>query len=263
MRSIMLAAFILLLGISVIQAKPTKKDSKEEPTSPKQKSATFKPIDINKELDANDPKDEMTNNPSQRHTVKLAKGKSYAIDLVSTDFDAFLRLLDKDGKELAADDDSGGDLNSRILHSADRDGDYIIVVTSFDGQVGKFSLKVREFAFKGEAKPRDVGKNGITINGQINQNDKSPLGKRGILYTVQLKKGQTYQIDLSSQAFDSYLYLFDAKGKILAQDDDGGGNLDSRITYRAEADGVFHILASSLDGNETGDFTVTVTPKGD
>jgi serine protease Do len=174
-----------------------------------------------------------------------------------------LRLLDKAGRQLAEDDDGGGDLNARIIHSIDKDGDYQIVVTSFDGQVGKFSLKVREFILKGEAKPRAVGKDGLTITDQINQNNVSDIGKLGKLYSVQLKKGQTYRIDLESGDFDSYLYLFDGKSKLLAQDDDSGGNLNSRIEFRAEHDGVFHILASSLGGDETGEFTLKVTRTSD
>ncbi len=262
MRSILAAAFVLVLGFSVLHAKPVQKDKQEEPKTT-DKPAAFKPIDINNELNANDPNDEKLNNPAKKYTVKLSKDKTYIIDLVSGDFDAYLRLLDKAGKQLAEDDDGGGDLNARIIHSIDKDGDYQVVVTSFDGQVGKFNLKVREFVLKGEAKPREVGKDGVSITDQINQNNVSDIGKLGKLYSVQFKKGHTYQIDLQSADIDSYLYLFDGKSKLLAQDDDSGGDLNSRIEFRAERDGVFHILASSLGGDETGAFTLKVTRKND
>lgn len=263
MRSILTAAFVLVLGFGVLHAKPVQKDKADEPKKNADKPAAFKPVDINNELNANDPNDEKLNNPAKKYTVKLSKDKSYIIDLVSNDFDAYLRLLDKAGKQLAEDDDGGGDLNARIIHGIDKDGDYQIVVTSFDGQVGKFNLKVREFALKGEAKPRAIGKDGLSITDQINQNNVSDLGKLGKVYSVQLKKGQTYQIDLASAAFDSYLYLFDGNSKLLAQDDDSGGDLNARIEFRADRDGVFHILASSLGGDETGEFTLTVTRKSD
>ena len=70
--------------------------------------------------------------------------------------------------------------------------------------------------------------------------------------------GQTYTIDLESATMDSYLYLFDSKTALLAQDDDSGGDLNSRITFRADADGVYHIIATTLGGDETGDFTLKV-----
>ena len=73
-----------------------------------------------------------------------------------------------------------------------------------------------------------------------------------------LKAGESYTIDLESATMDSYLYVFDGKSKLLAQDDDSGGDLHSRVTLRAERDGVYHILATSLDGDETGEFTLRV-----
>ena len=107
------------------------------------------------------------------------------------------------------------------------------------------------------SRERDVG-NGIKIAGQIGNGDETAIGKLGKVYSVKLKAGQTYTIDLASQTLDSYLYLFDGKGKKLAEDDDSGGNLDSRIVFRADVDGVYHIIATSLDGTETGEFGLSV-----
>ena len=61
----------------------------------KEKEAAFKPVEISGALDANDGNDPKINNPSKKYTVKLTKDKTYIIDMVSTDFDSFLRLLDK------------------------------------------------------------------------------------------------------------------------------------------------------------------------
>jgi hypothetical protein len=248
-------SFALLVAFSALQAKPAK-DGKDQPKS--DKTPAFKPIDINNELtgtDANDPK---LTQPAKKFTIKLHKDKTYIIDLVSKDFDAFLRLLDKNGKEVAEDDDGGGDLNARIIYSPTETADHEIVAATLDGQLGKFNLKVREFQLKGEAKPREVGKDGVSVTNNINQQDASDIGKLGKLFSVTLKKGQTYTIDLESGDLDAYLYLFDGKSRLLAQDDDSGGGLNSRIVYRAEQDGVFHILATSLGGDETGEFTLKV-----
>jgi hypothetical protein len=357
---VLVASIMLLFTLGLLQAKPIPSNKKDE------LAPAFKPIEIKNVLDQNDPKDEKLNNPSKKYTVKLHKDKTYVIDLISADFDSYLRLLDKKGKQLAEDDDGGGDLNSRIIHSASGTGDYQIVATSldgqvgkftlavrelniqgeakarilgkdgltindeigqndasdldkltkvltielnaghsyvfdieaqdfdghlyvfdgkskllgqdlakvihapatdgvhhlvvksFDGQLGKFELKVREFTLKGEAKPREIGKDGLKITDQIGNNDTSAIGKLGKVYSVQLKAGQTYTIDLESQTLDSYLYLFDSKSTLLALDDDSGGDLNSRITFRVERDGVFHILATTLDGNDTGEFTLKV-----
>src|SRR5262249_48605911 len=145
-----------------------------------------------------------------KYAVQLTKDRTYIIDLISDDkdFDPFLRLLNQNGKELAEDDDSGGDLNARIIFSATRTGAHNIVVTTFDGQVGKFTLKVREYSLKGEPKPRDVGADGLSITATIGQNDQSRIGKLAKCYSINVKAGQTYTIDMTSQDVDCYLYLF-------------------------------------------------------
>jgi S1-C subfamily serine protease len=78
-------------------------------------------------------------------TLPLKAGATYTFDLKSKQFDAFLRLEDPDGKKLAEDDDSGGNMNARIVHRARQDGEYRIIATTFEpGQVGSFTLRVRE-----------------------------------------------------------------------------------------------------------------------
>ena len=64
------------------------------------------------------------------HEIDLEAGKTYRIDMTSKALDSFLRLLDPDGKEVAEDDDSGGDFNARIIYKAKRTATYKIVATA-------------------------------------------------------------------------------------------------------------------------------------
>jgi hypothetical protein len=58
-------------------------------------------------------------------------------------------------------------------------------------------------------------------------------------------------------SLDPYLVLTDAAGTKLDQDDDGGGDLNARIVFRAEKSGTYRIVATSYNlGN--GGFTLTV-----
>lgn len=91
-----------------------------------------------------DPKDPGRGAPSKAHVVRLKAGQVYTIDLVSSQFDAFLRLQDNKGKQLAEDDDSGGGLNARIIFKCPRDGEYRVICTSFNAQGrGAYVLTVR------------------------------------------------------------------------------------------------------------------------
>ncbi|HEX3315408.1 MAG TPA: HEAT repeat domain-containing protein [Gemmataceae bacterium] len=98
-------------------------------------------------LTADDPFDSVRQNCHQViHGFPMKAGRSYTIDLISTGvFDNFLRLEDAAGTRLAADDDSGGNLNARIANfQPPRDGWYRIIVTTFaPNTAGAYTLKVR------------------------------------------------------------------------------------------------------------------------
>src|SRR5260221_597499 len=103
----------------------------------------FKDVKIDGVLAKSDDKDPRRNTPCKIHVVTLNAGQSYTIDLIGRGFDAFLRLEDKAGKELAEDDDSGGDLNAQIVFKCTKDGDYRIICTSMGIGSGKYTLTVR------------------------------------------------------------------------------------------------------------------------
>jgi hypothetical protein len=81
------------------------------------------------------------------YVIDLEAGKDYIIDLEGRGFDAYLRLEHLNGVSIAEDDDSGGDLNSRIRFTATETASYVVVATSLGGGVGGFTLIVRESRF--------------------------------------------------------------------------------------------------------------------
>jgi serine protease Do len=92
-----------------------------------------------------DPKDNVRKSSAcKTYTAKLAKGKTYQIDMMSKQIDSYLRLEDSNGKQLAQDDDSGDSLDARIIFTAPDDGVYRIIATTFVGGTGPFTLLVKE-----------------------------------------------------------------------------------------------------------------------
>jgi tetratricopeptide (TPR) repeat protein len=105
-----------------------------------------------------------------------------------------------------------------------------------------------------ETKVLEVGK-GLNLNGTLDK------GKPQQVYHVKLHKGGTYVIDMVSpdpKALDPFLRVLDASGKMLAADDDSGGNLNARILFLAPATGTYPIVASSVDSPGVGSFTLAV-----
>src|SRR5262249_55144230 len=101
-------------------------------------------LNLNAVLDKNDPfDDKRTNSHHKVHVFKMQKGKQYQIDMISSQFDSYLRLENKDGVQLAEDDDSGGMLNARIYFTPMKTGSYRIIATTFGpGVTGMYTLKV-------------------------------------------------------------------------------------------------------------------------
>jgi hypothetical protein len=78
------------------------------------------------------------------YTLNMSAGRSYQIDMMSAQIDSFLRLENPEGQTIISDDDSGEDLDARIVFTCDRAGVYRIVATSFVPGTGSFSLRVQE-----------------------------------------------------------------------------------------------------------------------
>jgi hypothetical protein len=106
----------------------------------------FQPMEIAGQLVNVDARDRKRNLPCKLHRLEFHQGHTYTLDMLSTQFDTYLRLEDPSGLELAEDDDSGGNLNSRITFTAKTDGSFRISATTYDGRVGLYTLKVREVA---------------------------------------------------------------------------------------------------------------------
>jgi hypothetical protein len=85
------------------------------------------------------------NRPGKRFLINLDAGKSYQIDMKSRAFDSMLYLLDPDGMQVASDDDSGGNLDARIIYRPTKTGQYQIISTyyGFAGG-GEFTLTVEQ-----------------------------------------------------------------------------------------------------------------------
>jgi hypothetical protein len=135
----------LMWGLVVLVPLPTAR-ALDSPKAPAKGAGDATALKVEDKLTRDDPKDRVLKNSHHKvHTFKMKAGVTYVIDLVSRDFDAFLRLEDSAGKQLAQDDDSGGGLNARIVFKAEHPDSYRIIATTFvAGGTGKYTLTVKE-----------------------------------------------------------------------------------------------------------------------
>lgn len=95
---------------------------------------------------------------------------------------------------------------------------------------------------------------GTTQSGSINT-----LGDRD-WYQVTLVAGQKYTFTLNatgtSPLSDPFMRLYDASGALITSNDDGGGNLNSRIVFEAAVSGVYYVEAAGFDDTGSGEYTI-------
>lgn len=71
-------------------------------------------------------------------------GEMVTLEVTSTDFDAYAVIQDQNGNVLSRDDDSGGNLNARIVFTLPYTGNYRMLANTLRvGATGAYSLSVR------------------------------------------------------------------------------------------------------------------------
>jgi len=282
---LMLAISVALINLAWASQGGDKKDKDKVQPKPKVyelAKVTANELTINSELNDDDGAyaDKMH---AKFYDVKFDKGKTYTIQLMGKGtFNPYLFLEDDKKKVLAQDDNSGGgfkNLDAKIVFKAPDDGVYRVVVTSSMGLgKGAFRLVIEEQAGKdGDKKPKEqpkvrpreikpVSRVQLTIDSELTDKDGGYGDKaHAKIYEVKFSKDKTYHINLiaSKGQFDPYLYLEDAKSKLLAEDDDAGGVLNSLIVFKAPADAVYRVIATALDEGwgGTGSFRLYIEEK--
>tara|TARA_A100001391_G_scaffold78331_1_gene50553 strand:- start:12377 stop:13663 length:1287 start_codon:yes stop_codon:yes gene_type:complete len=200
------------------------------------------------------------------------------IDVFSTsELDPVLRVYNAESGDLLVEDDDGGEgLNSRAVISDTVAMRLRIEVTSFAGDVagedaaadvveeaagtfiapGTFDLRLTTLDYD----PQDV--RAVSWNseetGQIFGGEEHLFtfpGEEGLLLEVAM----VADTDIGNE-LDPYLALRDASGQTVAEDDDGGNDLNSLLRYVMTGDETYTIVASGLSGS-VGGYTLRVGPR--
>lgn len=99
---------------------------------------------------------------------------------------------------------------------------------------------------------------GTPVDGVLNSFDELHQGFYFDLYALQLDASATVQIDLEAENFDAYLYVFDAAGTLIGENDDGGTGFNARISLQLDA-GCYRVEATSWRAGVVGSYTLTAS----
>lgn len=222
---------------------------------------------------------------TDRYSFTGTPGQLIAIQL-SGAFDTFVNLKNPSGTVIASNDDGGGGTNSRIPATsgnftipAGATGTYVIEVTSYSSlATGSYSVTVTSAVASSVASSSASSVSsscntativsGVSNNGTLAVTDCN-AGARGTgyytdRYSFTGTSGQLVSIQLTSNAFDTFVYLKNSAGTVIASNDDGGGGSNSRIpatsgSFTLPSSGIFTIEATSYSTQNTGAYVLVFT----
>ena len=184
----------------------------------------------------------------------------------SSAFDAYLYLVSPSGSVAAQDDDGGDGRNSRISFTLPSSGNWKIEVTSYGKRAtGAYSLSLAGCSGSGGGGGGSCQAQTIScpVSGSANLSSSDcSQGNRpnrfSDIYQFSGSAGQTVTINMASSAFDTYLYLISPAGSVAAEDDDSGGEGNSRIRFTLPSSGNWKIEATSYRERQTGTYTLAL-----
>jgi hypothetical protein len=224
------------------------------------------PQSVNGSLSTTDPTNP-TRSGSYRDDFRLtgiSAGQSVTVTLTSSGFDTYLQLVNAStGAVIAQDDDGAGGTNSRLTFTVQSGITYLIRVTSYgSGATGSYTLGT---SLSGSPTPTPPA-NGLGVPGSstgslatTDANNPTRSGAYKDDYPlVGVSAGRSVQITLTSSAFDAYLQLINAStGSVIAQNDDGAGGTNSRLTFTVQSGITYLVRVTSYYSGATGSYTVS------
>jgi hypothetical protein len=235
---------------------------------------------IETSLDESDPR-ELPYFNREEFWFDAAAGDAVEIRATSMAMDPYVYLYPAGGMnagELASDDDGGGGLNSLLRYTIANAGRYLIVVSSYD--YGAYSLSLQRTGTAADAplppppppapeeplfsaeqlQPLGYGQ---SVNGELSDQDPDAAGTVYDLYAFTGRAGDVAEISMTgaegtATILDTFLRLVPAgdSDTVLAEDDDGGGGLNSEITFTLPTDGEYWIIASTVYQSVVGPYTL-------
>ncbi|MFM1902830.1 MAG: hypothetical protein RLZZ440_730, partial [Planctomycetota bacterium] len=206
-------------------------------------------------------------------TVTLAAGESIDVAVIAqaagSTLDSYLRLFDATGGQLAANDDSGSSLDSRLAFSAAVAGTYYVGVSGYGntsyapaagsgtapGSTGAYTVTFQRTVpplepndSMAQATPVVPVANAASLSAVVGD---GAYGARDVdLFQVDLLATQQLTLAVVAAAagssLDSYLRLFDAAGRQLAANDDSASSVDSGLVFTATTAGRYYVGVSGF-----------------
>lgn len=204
-------------------------------------------------------------------TSGVAENQTFAYQATANDADAGTTLtysISGTDAALFSINSSSGEVTFVSAPDFETPGDaggdnvYDFVVTASDGANTAdqaVAVSVSDIADENTDLPADVTTPATLALGETFSNQLEVVGDRDWI-AVELVAGQRYAISLDGTGADPlsdpFVRLYNAAGDLIAENDDGGPDYNSLLTYTVQTSGTYYVEAASWDDTVAGSYTV-------
>ncbi len=173
----------------------------------------------------------------------------------SLQFDTYLTLYGPGGQLVAYNDDHGNTTDSAIIAVLPETGRYLLVVSGFSEiDLGAYTVSMAVLTPSGGGELTVP----VSVSGVLSPADPAFEGAHYHRYTFVIAAPTAIVIDLMSSSFDSYLYLLNEQGNVVAENDDGPFGLDAQLDVELPA-GRYELIVTTFGPGEVGAYTLRLT----
>ena len=186
------------------------------------------------------------------YRFNVGSPSNFSLRLTGLSADADVLLLNNAGAVISFSNAGGN--SSESINSQLGAGNYYVLVYPYSGSTNYNLLLNAVVAddYANTTATTGVVNIGSSTTGRID------FGGDSDWFRVNLVQGTTYQFaENRTTLADPVLTLRNSVGTVLTSNDDGGGNLNSLITYTATSTGVHFLDARGFSSTDTGTYTVT------
>jgi len=181
--------------------------------------------------------------------------------------DTYMELYDADTRELLDQNDDGGtNYNARIRFSAAAGGRYIVMVKGYSSNTtGAYGFRAfyagNNLAAADQYEPDDDPAFAKTLQIGVTQERTFHSGNDVDWIQFQITSAGRYVINargVNSNRLDTYIELYNSSLNVIAEDDDGGDSLSSRLSVNLNT-GIYYLKVWCLDEEPNQGYTVNIS----
>ncbi len=181
--------------------------------------------------------------------------------------DSFLYVYDTNGNLVARNDDSGYTLNSQVQINVVAGNTYYVKAAAYGRSIGTYTVQLTAPAGADDHSNTFVQADQLDLSATGSGTQSGVIEQAGDADMFRVVAPVSGQMTISQSAapgsrLDSFLYVYDANGSLVARNDDSGYTLNSQVQINVVAGNTYYVKAAAYPGS-TGAYTLQLSTVAD